>query len=103
MKSRRMMVGMFLVALVVLCAKDRLDCELGMELGGQTHTETEEYIGLGKTIPVTKEGERLRHTVVVRAGVVAAALGREGVEPAIDPESPPRPGRSPAIALPEER
>lgn len=46
----------------------------------QTHTNREQYKGVAITIP-RYEDDAVLQTVVVGAGVVAAALGHDGVEP----------------------
>ena len=51
-----------------------------------THTEHGDYVGIAKTLPIQDEAGRIHHTIVIRAGVVWAALGEYGdVEPIMEP------------------
>lgn len=52
----------------------------------QTHTDREQYKGIACTLPTFHEDGRVDQTVIVCAGVVAAALGNgDGVEPVMSP------------------
>lgn len=65
---------------------DAIREELGTRLkeGEATHTERPQYTGVAKTLPVYGEDGTVKNTVVLRAGVVAAALNKNGIEPTME-------------------
>lgn len=62
---------------------DAIRDEMGVQLkeGEATHTERPQYAGVAKTLPVYHNDGTVENTVVLQAGVVAASLNKNGIEP----------------------
>lgn len=60
--------------------------ELGTRLseGEATHTESQQYVGIAKTLPVYHDDGTVNNTIILRAGVVAAALNKNDIEPTME-------------------
>jgi hypothetical protein len=52
--------------------------------GDATHTDRPQYTGIARTLPVYHNNGTVENTIVLQAGVVAASLNKNGVEPTIE-------------------
>lgn len=83
-------VPLQVVRKVIVANSDLYGDVIREELGAQlqdsepTHTERPQYTGVAKTLPVYHPGDTVENTIVLRAGVVAAALNIDGVEPMME-------------------